>query len=68
MASTTITVAGMSCGHCVNAVKDEVGALPGVSSVQVDLDSGQVTVDGSDPLPDQQLRDAIDEAGYDVVG
>ncbi|MBB4930724.1 copper ion binding protein [Lipingzhangella halophila] len=67
MASTTITVAGMSCGHCVNSVKEEVGALPGVQSIEVDLESGRVTVDSSAPLPDEQLRAAIDEAGYDLL-
>ncbi|RNL82115.1 copper ion binding protein [Halostreptopolyspora alba] len=68
MASTTITVTGMSCGHCVSAVKEEVGALSGVQSVEVDLESGRVTVASDDPLPNERLTAAIDEAGYDVVG
>ncbi|WP_046469283.1 heavy-metal-associated domain-containing protein [Allosalinactinospora lopnorensis] len=68
MTSTTITVSGMSCGHCVSSVKEEVGALPGVQDVQVDLESGRVTVDSSTPLSDEQLKTAIDEAGYEIVG
>ncbi len=68
MASTVITVTGMTCSHCVHAVRAEIGKLAGVSDVAVDLDSGSVTVSG-DPLPGRDaLRAAVDEAGYELVG
>jgi copper chaperone len=67
MASTVITVTGMTCSHCVNAVQSEIGGLEGVRGVEVDLDTGSVTVFG-DPLPSTDaLREAIDEAGYELA-
>ncbi|MFU8852273.1 heavy-metal-associated domain-containing protein [Micromonospora sp. SL1-18] len=68
MATTTYQVQGMTCGHCANSVSSEVGAIPGVSDVQVDLASGQVTVTSSSPLDTDTVRAAVDEAGYDLVG
>ncbi|KUP95107.1 heavy-metal-associated domain-containing protein, partial [Thermobifida cellulosilytica] len=50
MASTTITVTGMTCGHCVSSVKEEIGELPGVTDVRVDLASGRVEIDSAAPL------------------
>lgn len=68
-ASTTVyTVEGMSCGHCVNSVSEEVGRVPGVTGVEVDLESGRVTVVGEGPVDDTAVRAAIDEAGYEVTG
>ena len=64
--TTTITVDGMTCGHCVNAVQTEVGKLDGVTDVSVDLASGQVTI-VADQTPDAgALREAVEEAGYEV--
>ena len=60
------TVPGMHCGHCQAAVTEELESVPGVESVQVDLDSKLVTVIG-DALDDTALRAAIGEAGYEVV-
>jgi copper chaperone CopZ len=60
----TYTVEGMTCGHCVAAVTGEVGKVPGVTDVAVDLAAGTVTVTGSPE--DAAVRDAIDEAGYTV--
>jgi copper ion binding protein len=68
MVTTTYQVQGMTCGHCVNAVGAEVGAIPGVSDVQVDLASGRVTVASESPLDPDTVRAAVDEAGYDLVG
>ncbi|ASU83213.1 copper chaperone [Nocardiopsis gilva YIM 90087] len=68
MATTTITVSGMTCGHCEKAVKEELGALPGVTSVGVDLESGRVSIESEAPLTDEQLAAAIDEAGYEIAG
>ncbi|MBM0239503.1 heavy-metal-associated domain-containing protein [Micromonospora sp. ATA32] len=68
MVTTTYEVQGMTCGHCVSAVRAEVGAIQGVSDVQVDLASGRVTVTSQGPLDTDTLRAAVDEAGYDLVG
>jgi copper chaperone len=63
----TITVAGMTCGHCVAAVEGEIGKIDAVTSVQADLESGLVTVEAEGPLADQDLVAAVDEAGYEVA-
>ncbi|MEU5725200.1 MULTISPECIES: heavy-metal-associated domain-containing protein [unclassified Micromonospora] len=68
MVTTTYQVQGMTCGHCVNSVSTEVSAIPGVTDVQVDLASGQVTVTSESPLATDAVRAAVDEAGYDLVG
>ncbi|MEG3633209.1 heavy-metal-associated domain-containing protein [Micromonospora palythoicola] len=68
MVSTTYQVQGMTCGHCVNAVSTELGAIEGVSDVQVDLATGQVTVTSDQPLSGDAVRAAVDEAGYELVG
>ncbi|QOS57616.1 heavy-metal-associated domain-containing protein [Thermobifida fusca] len=67
MASTTIIVTGMTCGHCVSSVKEEISELPGVTDVRVDLESGRVEIDSTAPLSDEQIRAAVAEAGYEVV-
>ena len=64
-AQLTYTVLGMSCGHCRAAIASEVEQVPGVASVDVDLDAKLVTVAG-ERLDDAAVRTAIDEAGYDV--
>ena len=64
MSQTAIyTVPGMHCDHCERAIEDELSAVPGVESVEVDLPTKRVIVVGSD-LDDAALRAAIDEAGY----
>lgn len=67
MVTSTYQVRGMTCGHCVNAVSTEVGAIEGVTDVQVDLASGRVTVTSERPLDTEAVRAAVDEAGYDLV-
>ncbi len=64
MTTTAYTVQGMTCTHCVTSVSTEVGALPGVSDVQVDLATGTVTVTSDQPLDVEAVRGAVDEAGY----
>jgi copper ion binding protein len=64
--TTTITVDGMTCGHCVNAVQTEVGKLDGVTDVSVDLTSGQVTIVANQTPDAGALREAVEEAGYEV--
>jgi len=66
--TATYTVVGMTCGHCVNAVTEEVGALPGVRDVVIDLASGAVTVSSDAPLPQDAVAAAVDEAGYELAG
>jgi copper chaperone len=66
-ATTTFRVAGMTCGHCVRAVTEEVTKLSGVASVDVDLASGQVTVASAAPLDDADIAAAVDEAGYELA-
>ncbi len=66
MAETvTYRVPGMSCEHCRSAVAEEVGAVPGVELVEVDLNTKLVRVSGA-RLDDAALRAAIDEAGYEA--
>jgi len=60
------TVAGMTCEHCVHAVRTEVGRVEGVERVEVDLATKLVTVEGP-ALDDGRIREAVDEAGYDAV-
>ncbi len=67
MTTSTYTVKGMTCGHCVNAVSTELGKLPGVSAVDVDLATGAVTVSSSGPLALADVGAAVDEAGYELV-
>lgn len=67
MATRTYEVKGMTCGHCVSAVSGEIGRLGGVTAVDVDLESGTVTVTSDSPLTDSEVREAVDEAGYELV-
>jgi copper chaperone len=62
----TMIVEGMSCNHCVKAVKNALGELEGVSKVDVDLEAKKVEVEGEN-LVDEKLKEAIEDAGYDVV-
>ena len=63
----TYSVTGMSCAHCVAAVTAEVGELPGVSTVDIDLASGAVVVSGAD-LDGDAVRAAVEAAGYSLAG
>lgn len=65
--TTTYNVTGMTCGHCANAVVREVGAVEGVTDVQVDVPTGAVTVTSTRPLPQAEVTSAIDEAGYQLT-
>jgi copper chaperone CopZ len=60
------TVSGMHCGHCTSAVEREVGGVPGVASVEANLDSKLVVIRG-EALDDAALRAAIAEAGYEAA-
>ena len=65
--TSTYTVKGMTCGHCVAAVTEELSKLDGVSHVDVDLSSGRVTVESDGPLDDGDVAAAVDEAGYTIT-
>jgi copper chaperone CopZ len=67
---TTLNVTGMTCGHCVSAVTEELQQLDGVQDVAVDLVAGgtsTVTVTSAAPLDGEAVRAAVDEAGYDLA-
>src|SRR5688572_10248289 len=64
--TATYTVTGMTCDHCVRAVTTEVQKIAGVTAVDVELDSGRVTVTSDAPVDEQAVRAAVDEAGYEV--
>ena len=70
-AAQTVTqqfqISGMTCGHCVQAVTEELSALDGVQGVEVDLDSGTATVRSSAELDLAAVQGAVDEAGYELV-
>lgn len=69
MSSTTeYTVTGMTCQHCVDAVTKEVSGIEGVTSVDVNLDSGRVSVTSEQPVDGAAVRAAVDEAGYELAG
>lgn len=67
MAESTYTVKGMTCGHCVSSVTEEVGQISGVRSVDVDLPTGRVTVTSDAPVSEDDVRAAVTEAGYELV-
>jgi copper chaperone len=67
METLALTVSGMSCEHCATAIRGEVGKLPGITGVVVDVEGGTVMVSG-EPLPTaDSLRAAVEEAGYEVA-
>ena len=67
MSTTSYTVVGMTCGHCVNSVTEEVSQVPGVTGVDVDLASGGLTVTSTETVDDGAVRAAVEEAGYEVA-
>lgn len=72
MSTQTISVGvqGMTCGHCVRSVDEELRAIPGVTDVKVDLVSGatsQVTITSDEPISDDAIKGAVEEAGYAVA-
>jgi copper ion binding protein len=67
MTTTTWTVEGMTCQHCVTAVTEEVSGLPGVTSVRVELASGSVVVESAEVIERDAIAAAVDEAGYTLV-
>jgi len=67
MSVNTFTVTGMTCGHCVASVTEEVQEIPGVSDVEVVLETGTVTVTSDQPVDDAAVKAAVEEAGYKLA-
>lgn len=63
-----ILVEGMSCGHCVNHVKNALEDLKGVTNVSVDLESKTAVIEASVEVSDGDIKFAIEDAGYEVAG
>jgi copper ion binding protein len=66
MSTSTVTVVGMTCGHCASSVREEVGAITGVTDVDVDLKSGRVTIGSTTPIDRSAIKGAVEEAGYEL--
>jgi copper chaperone len=64
---TTIKIRGMSCQHCVMAVKKALAGIAGVQNVDVDLASGEATLDTNQPIDLTAVKESIKKAGYEVV-
>jgi copper ion binding protein len=67
MSTTTVTVTGMSCGHCATSVREELTEIPGVRTVDVDLASGNVTIDSDTVVEAAAIRTAVEDAGYQLA-
>ena len=67
MSTASYTVSGMTCGHCVSSVTEEISEIAGVTDVAVDLPSGAVTVTSDGELSADAVRAAVQEAGYEVT-
>lgn len=64
----TLNVQGMSCGHCVKAVEENVGELAGVSAVKANLDNNEVSVKfDQEKVTLNQIKEVIEGQGYDVT-
>ena len=68
MSESTYTVTGMTCGHCVASVTEEITEIDGVTDVAVDLPTGAVRVTSERPLDEARVRAAVEEAGYQLAG
>lgn len=67
MSTSTFVVKGMTCGHCVNHVTEEVSKIPGVLSVDIVLETGSVTIESHEAIDDAAVQAAVVEAGYELV-
>ena len=66
--TVTFPVTGMTCEHCERAVATEISELPGVTAVDVNADTGLVTITSDAPLQEEMVAIAVDEAGYALGG
>ncbi len=67
MIEKTYIVTGMTCGHCASSVREEVGAINGVTDVAVDVPTGKVTVTSDNEIGTDTVRAAVEEAGYQLT-
>ena len=65
--TATYTVNGMTCGHCVASVTEEVQEIPGVEKVDVVLETGSLTVTSEEPVAADTVKAAVEEAGYQLA-
>lgn len=65
--TSTWTVTGMTCGHCVASVTEELEEVPGVQDVAVTLGTGEVVVTSAEPLERATVEAAVTEAGYQLA-
>jgi copper chaperone len=65
--TSSYTVTGMTCGHCVASVTEEVQEIPGVEDVDVVLETGALTVTSAAPLDAAAVKAAVEEAGYQLA-
>ena len=65
--SSTYTVTGMTCGHCVASVTEEVSEIPGVQDIQVSAQTGKLNVTAEGEIDDAKVLAAVEEAGYSAV-
>jgi len=63
----TYTVTGMTCGHCVASVTEEVQEISGVENVDVVLETGSLTVTSAEPVDDDAVKTAVEDAGYQLA-
>ena len=68
MSTVTVTVTGMTCGHCASSVREEVANIPEVRAVDVDLATGEVVIESDGPVNRAAIKDAVAEAGYRLAG
>ena len=69
MNTSTYTVVGMTCDHCLRSVTEEVSSIPGVTDINLDLDTGRLAVTSEgDGVPEAAVREAVTEAGYSLAG
>lgn len=64
--TSTYVVTGMTCGHCENAVREEVNELSGVQTIEVSSETGSLTITSTEPLAEADVIAAVDEAGYEA--
>ena len=68
MATTkNYTVTGMTCAHCVMSVTEEVQEIPGVENVEVVLQTGNLSVTSTEPVDDDAVKAAVEDAGYQLA-
>lgn len=67
MTTSEFQVTGMTCEHCEQAVSQEVGQIPGITGVEVSAATGRLLVTAGNPISDDQVLAAVDEAGYTAV-